>query len=80
MLLLPLAKGNSWDWGDPLTIGMLAAGVVLLGAFITLERRLKSPLGSTPFGAARGDSIFVEVVLSPLGGSADAPSRSKCGR
>jgi MFS family permease len=32
------------SWGDGLTLGMLAAGVVLLGAFAAIERRVSSPL------------------------------------
>ncbi|GAA4733081.1 MFS transporter [Phytohabitans rumicis] len=43
-LLLPLAKGNAWGWGDPLTLGLLAAAAVLLAGFVVLERRLASPL------------------------------------
>lgn len=43
-LLLPLAQGSSWGWTDPLTLGLLALAVVLLGVFIVVELRLKSPL------------------------------------
>ena len=31
-------------WGDPLTIGMLAAAVVLLSAFVLIQRRVSQPL------------------------------------
>jgi MFS family permease len=43
-LLLPLAQGSSWGWTDPLTLGLLAAAVVLLAVFIVVELRLASPL------------------------------------
>jgi EmrB/QacA subfamily drug resistance transporter len=32
------------SWGNGLTLGVLAAGVVLLGAFAAIERRVSSPL------------------------------------
>jgi MFS family permease len=43
-LLLPLAQGSKWGWTDPLTVGLLAASVVLIVVFILVELRLKSPL------------------------------------
>ncbi|GAA3453266.1 MFS transporter [Dactylosporangium matsuzakiense] len=43
-LLLPLAQGASWGWTDPLTIGLLAAAVVLLVVFVLVELRRASPL------------------------------------
>ncbi|MFF5078150.1 MFS transporter [Actinoplanes sp. NPDC000266] len=43
-LLLPLAQGESWGWTSPLTLGLLAAAVALLVAFILIELRIKSPL------------------------------------
>jgi len=36
-LLLPLSAGRSWAWGSLLTIGLFAAAVVLLAAWITVE-------------------------------------------
>jgi hypothetical protein len=32
------------SWGNPLTIGMLAAGVLLLAMFVALEGRVQTPL------------------------------------
>jgi MFS family permease len=43
-LLLPLAQGESWGWGDPKTVGLLIAAVVLLTGFVLLQLRAKSPL------------------------------------
>jgi hypothetical protein len=43
-LLLPLSEAAGWGWGSPRTIGLLAAAVVILAAFVLLERRLASPL------------------------------------
>jgi MFS family permease len=43
-LLLPLSQANSWGWGDPRTIGLLAAAVAGVALFVAHERRLDSPL------------------------------------
>ena len=43
-LLLPLSEASVWGWGDPRTVGLLAAAVVLLVAFVLIERRLASPV------------------------------------
>jgi EmrB/QacA subfamily drug resistance transporter len=32
------------SWGNPLTVAMLAAGVVLLAVFVAIERRVRNPL------------------------------------
>ena len=32
------------SWGNPLTLAMLAAGVVLLAVFVAIERRVRNPL------------------------------------
>ena len=37
-------KSGSVGWTDPQTIGFLVAGVVLLAAFVLVERRVKHPL------------------------------------
>jgi MFS family permease len=38
------AHAQTTSWGNPLTIAMLAAGVLLLGVFLALEGRIKTPL------------------------------------
>jgi MFS family permease len=43
-LLLPLAQATKWGWGEPKTLGLLAAAVVLLVVFVLFERRITSPL------------------------------------
>jgi len=43
-LLLPLAQATKWGWGDPRTLGLLAAAAVLLAVFVLVERRVASPL------------------------------------
>jgi EmrB/QacA subfamily drug resistance transporter len=39
-----LANAQTHSWGDPLTVGMLAAGALLLAAFVTIQRRTSHPL------------------------------------
>ncbi|GAA0961088.1 MFS transporter [Actinocorallia libanotica] len=43
-LLLPVTKGADWGWGDPLTLGLLAAAAVLLLAWGWWELRITQPL------------------------------------
>ena len=43
-LVYGFAHAQTTSWGDQLTIGMLAAGVLLLGLFVALERRMTTPL------------------------------------
>lgn len=43
-LLLPLSQANAWGWGDPRTLGLLAAAVAGLVVFVLVERRVASPL------------------------------------
>jgi MFS family permease len=43
-LLLPLSEASVWGWGDPRTIGLLAAAAVLFAVFVAVERRLASPV------------------------------------
>ncbi|GAA2581015.1 MFS transporter [Winogradskya consettensis] len=43
-LLLAISKGQSWGWGDPKTIGLLAVGVIALAVFIPVEFKVAEPL------------------------------------
>ncbi|MDO8188613.1 MFS transporter [Conexibacter sp. JD483] len=43
-LLLPLSQAKAWGWGDPRTLGLLAAAVVGLVVFVLVEKRIASPL------------------------------------
>jgi EmrB/QacA subfamily drug resistance transporter len=43
-LLLGISKGQSWGWGEPKTLGLLAFGAVALIGFVLVERRVKEPL------------------------------------
>jgi EmrB/QacA subfamily drug resistance transporter len=43
-LILALVEGNSWGWDSPEIVGLLAAAVLGLGAFVAIEQRVKVPM------------------------------------
>jgi EmrB/QacA subfamily drug resistance transporter len=43
-LVFGLSRAETDGWGDPLTIGCLAASVLLLTGFVVLQRRTREPL------------------------------------
>jgi MFS family permease len=50
-LALPLyaiAQANSWGWGSAKTLGLIAAGLVVLTFWIAIERRTAEPLAHIP--------------------------------
>jgi MFS family permease len=64
-LVLALIESNTWGWGSPAVIGLLAGSVVLLGAFVAVERRVKSPMVELPLFASRnfvGTNLVALVV------------------
>jgi EmrB/QacA subfamily drug resistance transporter len=43
-ILLAISEGQTWDWGNWKTIGLLVLGAVALVAFVLVELRVKEPL------------------------------------
>lgn len=43
-LLVALNQGHAWGWGSVRVVGLLAAAVLLLAAFLAVERRRSSPM------------------------------------
>jgi EmrB/QacA subfamily drug resistance transporter len=43
-LVLALVEGNSWGWGSPEIIGLLALAALALPAFVFVENRVKAPM------------------------------------
>jgi EmrB/QacA subfamily drug resistance transporter len=43
-LVLALVEGNSWGWGSPEIIGLLALAALALPAFAFVENRVKAPM------------------------------------
>ena len=44
LAVLGLQQSSEWGWGDPATIGAIAAGLALLVAFVLFELRTEHPL------------------------------------
>lgn len=42
--LIGVSQGGAWGWGDPRTLGLIAAGIVGLGLFAAYELRQDEPL------------------------------------
>ncbi|MGJ0117995.1 MFS transporter [Williamsia sp. MIQD14] len=43
-LLLALSKGRSWGWTSDLTLGLVAAGLIVFAAWVVYELRTSSPM------------------------------------
>ena len=43
-LLIGVTEGNSWGWSSPKTLGMLAAGLAVLGMWLRVEQVVPEPL------------------------------------
>ena len=64
-LVLALIEGNSWGWGSPAILGLFATAVVLMTAFVLIERRVHVPIVEFPLFASRnfvGTSVVALVV------------------
>jgi EmrB/QacA subfamily drug resistance transporter len=44
MPLLAVARANAWGWGSPRTLGLIAAGVIVLALWVRLQKRTVQPL------------------------------------
>ena len=42
--LLAISRANDWGWGSATTLGMLAAGVVILAGWVVLQKNTPQPL------------------------------------
>ena len=50
-LVLPLfaiSRANDWGWGASRTLGLIAAGLVVLAVWVAVERRTEQPLADIP--------------------------------
>lgn len=53
-VLLGISEGQSWGWGDPKTLALLAVGVVALVAFVRVELHVAEPLVDVRLFSGRG--------------------------
>lgn len=62
-LLLPITQGETWGWGSGRVMGLFVAAVVLLAAWVVVERRTADPLIQlgvlTRPGVVAGGLIYV---------------------
>lgn len=42
--LIAVARANTWGWGAARTIGLLAAGILVLAGWVALQRRTREPM------------------------------------
>jgi EmrB/QacA subfamily drug resistance transporter len=69
LFVFALVRGNDEGWGSPLIVSLLAAAVVLLGAFTAIERRVAEPmlpLGLFRRGAFTGVQIAAFAVSASM--------------
>ena len=71
-------QGEAWGWSSAVTIGLLAASVVLLRAFLRIERKVPAPMldlslfRRRTFSAAAGNAmlnyicVYTMVFLLPF--------------
>ncbi len=63
VLVFAIVKAQAYGWGSPRTIGLLAAGAVLLAVFIAIERRSKAPLMRLSIFRVRTLAVADTVLL-----------------
>jgi EmrB/QacA subfamily drug resistance transporter len=59
-VVLAVVQSESWGWTSPVTLGVLAAGLLLLGAFGLVETRIAEPL--LPLTLFRDPTLTVGAV------------------
>ena len=59
--LIALSITRDHAWTDPLVVGLLAAAVVFIGAFIVVELRVREPI--VPFGLFKNGIFLVSVGI-----------------
>jgi EmrB/QacA subfamily drug resistance transporter len=64
-LVLALIEGNTWGWGSPAIVALLGSSAVLLGSFVSIERRVPAPMVELPLFKSRnfvGTNLVALVV------------------
>jgi EmrB/QacA subfamily drug resistance transporter len=69
LTVLGIQQSTVWGWGDPATIGSIAAGVLILIAFVLVERGTEDPLidvramaANRPFAV---DNVLTFLIFGP---------------
>jgi EmrB/QacA subfamily drug resistance transporter len=63
VLVYGIVKAQVYGWGSPKTIGLLAAAVALLAAFLVIEARSKAPLMRLSIFRVRALAVADSVLL-----------------
>jgi EmrB/QacA subfamily drug resistance transporter len=63
-LVLALVEGNSWGWGSPAIVALLAGAILGAIAFVAIELRVKAPMVEFRFFADRNFLGAVVVALT----------------
>jgi EmrB/QacA subfamily drug resistance transporter len=58
-----LVNAQNWGWGQASTLGIIASGLVLLVAFVVVERRVRNPLVPLSIFRVRAVSVSTVIVL-----------------
>ncbi len=64
-LVLALIEGNSWGWSSPAILALFAGSVVMLAAFVIVERRVAAPMVEFPLFGSRnfvGSNVIALIV------------------
>ncbi len=64
--VLALIEGNSWGWGSERILGLIAASIALLGAFVWLEGKVRAPIVQFDFLRNRNfaGALVVAFIIS----------------
>jgi EmrB/QacA subfamily drug resistance transporter len=69
LAVLGIQQSTVWGWGDPATIGSIAAGLLLLIGFVAFERRAEAPLIDVTAMAANRpfalDNVLTFLIFGP---------------
>jgi EmrB/QacA subfamily drug resistance transporter len=65
-LVLALVEGNSWGWGSPQIVGLLALAAVAVPAFVFVENRVKAPMVQFDLLSDRNflGAVVVAMIIS----------------
>jgi EmrB/QacA subfamily drug resistance transporter len=58
-----LVNAQNWGWGASSTLGLVAAGLALLAAFVVIEHRVRHPLMPLSIFRVRAVSVSTVIVL-----------------
>lgn len=70
-LVLSIQQGQDWGWSNPLTLGLLLAGILILVLFVIVEIRVEHPIVHLELFKDRaflGDALMLMLVQAAITG------------